>query len=323
MLSFLARMRNHKSYPYLIRLMLLGLLVLLSMRIIILWRDLAPGAPGTVDFSAYWSAGQLLKRGVNPYDFDQLLTVEVGRRFSSPLALRMWNPPWLLLWLFPLFLLGFPTAVLVWLGVNLVIILLTSSLAWITFDTAPTRPKLIVAWMAGVAFVPGLMTLRQGQVRTLVLLGVVGFLFFIEREQDFWAGAALALTTIKPHTVYLLWIVVLWWVVTQERWRALIGTLAVLAVSSLVLTGIWPEWIADYRMALESPPPLLGDADHRWSSARDCRDSRPLDAVLGAGCDRTTVDRLFVALSTRHRVGARHRSCAFALGSNNCLRMDL
>lgn len=258
------RIRRHPGYPRLVRGFLGVVVILLAFQVVRLWHTMDRGAPGTVDFSAYWSAGQLLRRGENPHDFEKLLSIEVGRAYSDPLALGMWNPPWLLVWLFPLFLVDFRTATLIWLGANLAIVLLASTLLWAIF--APHhRQKVALAWITGVVFAPALMTLRQGQVSGLTLLGMVGFLFFITRRQDFVAGAFLALATAKPHTVYLAGILLMWWIIVERRWRVLGGCLSIIALSGLLLATLRPTWIIDYRVALENPPtywatPTIGGA---------------------------------------------------------------
>jgi hypothetical protein len=248
------QIREHPAYPYVIRLLLIGIVIILALQVIRMWHTMERGAPGTVDFSAYWSAGQLLRRGENPHDVERLLTIEAGREFSRPLVLGLWNPPWLLIWLFPFLLMDFKTATLAWLGANMTIILISSSLLWIYLNPQPTRPQWHMVWIAGIAFAPALLTLRQGQVSSLSLLGIAAFLYFIKQERDGLAGASLALLTAKPHMVYLVGIVALWWIVTQRRWRALAGCVGMLIISGAILTAIRPAWIADYRAALANPP---------------------------------------------------------------------
>ena len=219
-----------------------------------MWHTLEYEGPGTVDFSAYWSAGQLLRRGENPYDLEHLFAIEAMLGWPEPFPLVMVNPPWLLVWFFPLFLTGFRTATLAWLGANLTIALTASGLLWGIFNPRETRHGLAIAWIACIAFAPVLATLRMGQVSSLTLLGVVGFMFFARQEQDYLSGIFLALTTAKPHTVYLMWVVIIWWVFTQRRWKVLAGSFSVLSLSSLALTYMRPNWIADYHAALGNLP---------------------------------------------------------------------
>jgi hypothetical protein len=226
------------------------------------------GLLGSADFAVssgfleYWAAGQLIKVGHNPYDFAELLRVQQGLGWSDSLPLIMWNPPWLLVWLYPLLWLDYAAAAVAWLGVNFLLILGVSSLLWAYFGDGRMR-RLPIAWGASFAFAPALTTLGGGQVSGLLLLSLAGFLYFARRGWYFAAGAALAVCSIKPHVVFLFLLAVGWWILRERRWRTLAGGAAVIAVSCAVLWLLRPGWIADYRQALASPPlywmtPTLG-----------------------------------------------------------------
>lgn len=263
--KLMSRLRAHPAYPYAIRILFAGLAVILILQALRMWHAMHYGSPGTNDFSAFWSAGQLLRRGENPHDVERLLAVETSLGWSKPFPLVMVNPPWLLIWLFPLFLVDFRIAALVWLGTNLAIVLTASSLLWLIFNSYQATRDFPIAWIAGVTFAPALLALRMGQVSALVLAGVVGFLFFIQQEQDLLAGASLALTTVKPHTVYLVWGAVIWWTLTQRRWKVLAGCGIILAISSVAMTALRTDWILDYRAAMQNLPlywatPTIGGA---------------------------------------------------------------
>lgn len=263
------QLRSHSAYPYIIRILLVGVVIVLCFQVTQVWRTMEYGAPGTTDFIAFWSAGQLLRHGENPHDVEQLLRLETRLGRADPLPLVMVNPTWMLVWLFPLFLVDFHTAALCWLGTNLAIVLAASSLLWLIFTPHQTKRGFAIAWIASIAFAPVLFTLRMGQTTGLALLGIVGFLFFSRKELDLCAGAFLALATAKPHVVYLMWMVVIWWTLVERRWKVLVGCLGVLTVSGVALTAMRPRWIADYRMALNDLPlywatPTIGGV-LRWS----------------------------------------------------------
>jgi len=247
-------MRSHPAYPYLVRMLLASLVVVLVFQVIGMWRDMEFGSPGTRDFSQYWSAGQLLLQGKNPYDSDELYRIEVSLGLPDEVPIIMWNPPWLLLWILPLLLLPFKVAALAWLFLNLVLILSCGTVIWRLVAPTQARRRIEVAWIATLAFLPGLFAIRSGQMPTLVLVGVVGFLYCTARDKPFLGGVFLVLTTIKPHLVYLLWIAVAWWVITERQWKVAVGAGVTMVVSLSALTAISPIWIAGYQHALESPP---------------------------------------------------------------------
>jgi hypothetical protein len=218
---------------------------------------------GENDFIEYWSAGQLLRKGHNPYDFEALYAVERGVGWSDDMPLVMWNPPWLLVLLYPLLMLPFGIAATLWLVLSTGILLGCTMLIWTHFVKWTLPAQLILPLLATVAFTPVLFTLRMGQVSVLLLLGVVGFLHFEDARNDWLAGTFLTLLTLKPHVTYLLWIAIVWWIITRRRWKVLLGLGSVLALLCVAMTPLRPTWALDYGAAMLSPPlywqaPVLG-----------------------------------------------------------------
>lgn len=215
------------------------------------------------DFIEYWSAGQLLRRGQNPYDFQALYAIEREIGWAKERPLAMWNPPWLLVLIYPLLLLPFQVATVLWLALSLEMLLGCVAIIWRLFAAPSSPAQWVVPLLAAVIFTPALLTLHMGQVSVLLLLGIAGFLHFEGKGKDFWAGAFLVLLTLKPHVTYLLWAAVIWWVIIQRRWQVLWGLGGALLVLCALLTPLRPTWALDYLSALRYPPlywraPVLG-----------------------------------------------------------------
>jgi len=218
---------------------------------------------GVNDFVEYWSAGQLLRRGQDPYDFEALYVVEKGVGWGKERPLAMWNPPWLLVIFYPLLLLPFGIAETMWFAISLGILLACAVLIWRLFVPAISSVESLVPLLLTLIFAPALFTLRMGQVSVLSLLGIAGFLYFESRSRDVLAGASLVLLTIKPHVVYVLWVAFLWWLVTQRRWKVLWGLGGGLLSLWALLFPLRPTWVLDYMAAARHPPlywrvPVLG-----------------------------------------------------------------
>jgi hypothetical protein len=170
-------MRSHQAYRYVICPLLAGVVIVLVFQLIRMWPTMEFGSPGTDDFIEYWSAGQLLLQGRDPYDLYGLYRIEVSLGAPYKFANIMWNPPWLLLWILPLLLLPFEAAALAWLFLNLALLLACGTVIWQLLAPAQVGRRIAVAWVATLAFIPGLLAIRMGQMPMLLLAGVVGFLY--------------------------------------------------------------------------------------------------------------------------------------------------
>ena len=60
----------------------------------------------------------------------------------------------------------------------------------------------------------------------LVLLGLVCSMILIRKEQWFWAGASLILTTVKPHMALLAVPYLLLYISYRRKWQGWLGLLS-------------------------------------------------------------------------------------------------
>jgi hypothetical protein len=101
-------------------------------------------------------------------------------------------------------------------------------------------------------FAPTLTTLLVGQIAALVLFGIAAFLFFEKRGYPFLAGLALALTTAKPHAIYLTLALVLLDLVYRRQWRTLAGFMSPILAGTFVAFFLRPGFISDYVSLMTS-----------------------------------------------------------------------
>jgi Glycosyltransferase family 87 len=187
------------------------------------------------DFVEYWAAAKLLLASGNPYSPTELLSMEKSVGWSNSEVLVMWNPPWTLPLILPLGMLDYDTAQLLWFLFHSLIIFVGAQILWQFYAGEPNKAR--SGLLSVLIFPPVYFALLLGQIGPVILLGIIGLLFFIQRKSWFFAGASLSLLSIKPHISYLLWIVVVLWVVREKIWRLALG--ATVAVSLLVLTPLW------------------------------------------------------------------------------------
>jgi hypothetical protein len=206
------------------------------------------------DFAMYWATARLNAVGANPYDRDNLLLLERAGRSDLDKPVIMYSPPWMITLLLPFGILNYGIARLLWLLLNFAIVALCAKWIWRLYGV-PSRFHWI-ALVLSFTFLPTLWMLSTGQTGSLVLLGIVGFLSFERRGQDISAGAMLAITAIKPHLVYLLWLAVLLEVLSRRRWGLVLGGVLVIIFASIPPLATNPSVFQQYQEALRNQPPL-------------------------------------------------------------------
>jgi hypothetical protein len=182
------------------------------------------------DFVAFWSAGRLLLNGQNPYDAGLFQAIQASTGWSERLSFPMWYPPWAFSLVLPFAWLGYAEARIVWLGLNIILLVLCANLLWKVYE-GPPRLR-IVAWGIALIYCPDLFALRIGQITLFPLLGLVCFLMFLRQGNIWLAGAALSLASVKPHLAYLFWVVLLFWIIDRKRRRLALGLFGVLAFAT-------------------------------------------------------------------------------------------
>lgn len=192
------------------------------------------------DLSQYWAAAHLFSK--NPYSLDLLRSFERGSGIYSNLPATK-TPPWAILLVLPLGLLGYHEAFAVWALMSVAII------GWCSFEIsrglfpdgglAPTLISFI--------FGPTVVLLMLGQFTVLVLFGVILFCRFTRRRNDWLAGASLLLLCGKPHIVLLFLFAILLWVIHSKRWIVLISGSAAFTASSLLALLINPDILQQFR----------------------------------------------------------------------------
>jgi hypothetical protein len=112
-----------------------------------------------------------------------------------------------------------------------------------------------VSWLLGFSFIPVLDALKKGQTGILLLLGIVGFLYGIDKKKPWLAGLSLALLAVKPHVAYLFLLAALLWSVSRRAWAILAGMILALSSATLLAWAINPQILSQYLQAIGSYPP--------------------------------------------------------------------
>jgi hypothetical protein len=214
------------------------------------------------DFLRYWAAGRVLLQGGNPYGAQSMLQIEQGLGWQESEPRMMWNPPWTLPFLLPFALMPFWVSRAVWFLISVIILASYAGILWQRYGGSTNR-----TWIAGLgafAFVPSVSALVGGQISPLVLAGLGGFLWAIEREHFLLAGVFTVLIAVKPHLLYLFWVFLLLWIFEQRRLRILYSAAITLLLSSALVLCVNPRILYTYFEAARTQSSLLDWQTPTW-----------------------------------------------------------
>jgi hypothetical protein len=222
-----------------------GLVILLALFIVFsLWNLAATTDFGESDFMIYWAATYLIRNGQNPYNLELIKEIQTAQVHWKPdVHTIAWNPPFLFVFLLPFAWMPFLVAKFAWLITSIVIVV-TAALMLIHVYLKDASPIVKLTFVVfAVAFPAAITGLYMGQVTFLVFWGLVASLFLIKKEHWFWAGAALILTSIKPHIVLLAGIYLMVYMARQRKYQGWAGLATAGVVGFAILLLFAPDLI--------------------------------------------------------------------------------
>jgi hypothetical protein len=219
---------------------------------------------GARDFVEYWAAGRLFAQGRNPYSPGALSELQRTAGWSDVQPLVMWNPPWTLPLVVPFGLPSFVVGQFLWLLSHVFLVLVSAQQLWRIYSNSATASRLPL--LLAFTFVPTIFVLIIGQMTPLLLAGLAAFLYSERKANWPLMAAALVILSLKPHILYLFWIVLALWLLHKHSWR-LIGIVALVSVAAIIFPmlirpGIYSDYVALYGAAevlkpLDWPAPTL------------------------------------------------------------------
>jgi hypothetical protein len=166
----------------------------------------------------------------------------------------LFTPPWVLPLMTPFALLPYATSRFAWFLASVALVMASARVIWTAFGGP--RELLGVAFAVAALSFPTLLMLRQGQIDPWLLLGVAGFLQFAQRRRgDLWAGASLALMTVKPQLFLGVWVACALWLMDTRRWRIALGCVAGIALGTLLVMTHDPGVVRQYLESAVARPP--------------------------------------------------------------------
>jgi hypothetical protein len=126
----------------------------------------------------------------------------------------------------------FSTSIIIWIFCLLLFVLFSADRLWLIYGgDNKTRLRALITV---ATFIPGLLTLQMGNAVPIMLIGIMGFMYFIKMKKWWFAGMITILITFKPPQLYLFWIALLFWMIKNRNLQFLTGSLLMLLCVLLI-----------------------------------------------------------------------------------------
>jgi Glycosyltransferase family 87 len=220
--------------------LIFSLLGAIALHGLLYWMSRAQVIQGLPDFSIFYTAGLIVRRGQASRLYDDALQQAVQSEFTvgSDVPLPYNHPPFEALLYVPLTYFPYLRAYFLWVLADLLLLL------GISRFLRPYLPALTSflpkwTWFVGAGFFPAAYALMQGQDSILLLLAYTLAFVSLRSGKEFRAGAVLALGLFKFHLV-LPFVFVLF---LRRMWRFVLGFALSAAAVGLVSAAIvgWRE----------------------------------------------------------------------------------
>jgi hypothetical protein len=189
---------------------------------------------GYPDFTIYYTAAMILRRGLGPHLYEEATQFKIQREFAPGVVTRVGalpynHPPFEALVFVPFSYLPYRTAFILWDVMNAGILI---SLPFLLRRYLPVVDRLSPSWwiLTNFAFFPFFFALLQGQDTILLLLLYTLAFICLEKKRFVAAGACLACGLFKFHLVLPFLILLL----IREKKKVLSGFLLVSAALGLI-----------------------------------------------------------------------------------------
>jgi len=169
---------------------------------LIIWEARDAIARGYGDFSAFYTAGKILRAGQGARLYDRKLQWEIQKNFAGSVRIRKGplpyiRPPFHALLFWPLAYLSYPAASGAWISINVGILIAIPFL----LDSEPGLWAGAEGSLLCLSFFPAAFDLLQGQDAVLLLLLLVLAYRSLTRNADYRCGLFLGLGLFKFHLV--------------------------------------------------------------------------------------------------------------------------
>jgi hypothetical protein len=200
----------------------------------------------SIDFVAFWLAGNLVANGHNPYDATLWVNGYAHNGAGERIDHSFLYPLPLAFIFAPLGLLSLRAANILWVAITLFIILGVTLALSLTREGSKAKLLLVYILIGVIFFRPTTLVLFTGPISGLLLILLAGSFFCFEKNKTFWGGFLLAFLMLKPNLGAIMIPLMGFWLMRQKIANAFWG---MAAAGLLMLTaGLLynPHWLTEY-----------------------------------------------------------------------------
>lgn len=218
---------------------------------------------GSTDLVYFWVASKLFVAEEPPYDVSTYLTAlrTQGLTFDTNGPPLVWNPPWVytLIAPFAFFSLEFLSKLWLLITVGCFLFCVKLSLRMVQKDCGRGRRSKRLTYLAFFSYFPFFLCLWLGQLTPIVLLATCLWLHLELSPKTlvrhyFYSGLLLAVTSIKPHLVSLLWIYAFAKFIKHREIAFVIGLMGGVALLNIIPFCVRPTIFAEFFFNLQEAP---------------------------------------------------------------------
>ncbi|MBE0685552.1 MAG: DUF2029 domain-containing protein, partial [Anaerolineaceae bacterium] len=208
--------------------------------------------PGGNDFLVHWVGTQtFVKEGISPYSDNVALRIQklvYGRPAQvGEHELRVAYPFYSIFLFFPFSLIeDFTVARALWMTV-LELLVIISTIMMIRMVN--WKPNFLISFLLivfSLFWYHALRSIINGNAVVFILFLVTLSIYAINHKQDELAGICLALITIKPQVVFAFILFLVFWSLSNRRYKVIFWFLGTLAAIILLSSFILPSWLMEF-----------------------------------------------------------------------------
>ncbi len=255
------------------RTTLLAVLVVLTLlvvgNVLLTYSVFTSPYPGFNDFMTPWEASRsYFEDGLSPYSAETSLNIQTRLYGRAALPDEQPNhfayPFYALFLTLPLIGLDYAWATAIWMVLCEICLVGAVLLLLEVFRWRPNPLLLGMLLIFSLFAYPGARGLVLGQVSHVVYFLQVFTVWAMVKDRQGWAGAALALSTLKPQMSVLLVPLVLLWALTTRRLRLVTAFTSVMVALLAVSFLLEPDWVRGFISQLTLYPTYIEVSTPAW-----------------------------------------------------------